>query len=61
MFKKHYHQLYCYRTYEEAIKRAQAKMEEAKVFDYDDEQTSYTIRLTTTDIFPELKESEDEL
>ena len=48
------------KAYDEAIKRAQAKMEEAKVFDYDDEQTSYTIRLTTTDIFPELKESEDE-
>ena len=48
------------RRYDEAIKRAQAKMEEAKVFDYDDEQTAHTIRLTTTDIFPELKESEDE-
>lgn len=48
------------KRYDEAIKRAQAKMEEAKVFDYDDEQTAHTIRLTTTDIFPELKESEDE-
>ena len=46
--------------YDEAIKKAQAKIEEAKVFDYDDEQTAHTIRLTTTDIFPELKESEDE-
>jgi len=47
--------------YDEAIKKAQAKIEEAKVFDYDDEQTAHTIRLTTTDIFPELKESEDEI
>ena len=45
--------------YKEAIEKAKAKLEEAKVFDYDDEQTAHVIRLTTFDIFPELAESAD--
>ena len=48
------------KAFKDAIARAKAKMEESKTFDYDDEQTAHTIRITTTDIFPELAESEDE-
>lgn len=48
------------KLYKEALERAKAKLEEAKVFDYDDEQTAHVIRQTVYDIFTELAESEDE-
>ncbi len=48
------------KSYDEIAKRAMTKLEEAKVFDYDDEQTAHVIRQTVYDIVPELKESDDE-
>ena len=48
------------KAYDEAIERAKKQLDEAKVFDYEDEQIAHDIRTTTYDIFPELKESEDE-
>ena len=48
------------KAYKEALERAKAKLEESKVFDYDDKQTAHVIRQTVYDNFPELAESEDE-
>ena len=48
------------KKYKEALERAKDKLEEAKVFDYDDKQIAHDIRCTINDIFPELTESEDE-
>lgn len=44
------------KRYDEAIERAKDQLNGAKVFDYDNEQIAYDIRITVYDIFPELKE-----
>lgn len=46
--------------YKEALSRAKEQLDGAKVFDYDNKQTAHNIRTTVCNIFPELKESDDE-
>ena len=46
--------------YEKALERAKEQLNGAKAFDYDNEQVAHNIRTTVYNIFPELKESEDE-
>ena len=46
--------------YDKSFERAKEQLNDAKVFDYDNEQIAHDIRTTVYNIFPELKESEDE-
>ena len=46
--------------YKEALARAKEQLDGVTVFDYDNEQIAHDIRTTVCNIFPELKESEDE-
>ena len=48
------------KAYDESLERAKEQLNGAKVFDYDNEQIAHDIRTTVYNIFPELKESEDE-
>ena len=48
------------KKYKESLERAKEQLDGAKAFDYDNEQTAHNIRTTVYNIFPELKESEDE-
>ena len=46
--------------YNDALARAKEQLNDAKVFDYDNEQIAHNIRNTVYNIFPEFKDSEDE-
>ena len=48
------------KRYDKVVARAKEQLDYAKAFDYDNEQVAHDIRITVYDIFPELKESEDE-
>ena len=46
--------------YDKSFERAKEQLNDAKVFDYDNEQIAHDIRTTVYNIFPELKESKDD-